>query len=732
MRFNFIFIIRKKFKMNMSIKKFVLFILLICESGLSFSQQKILSMEDAMVNSRTSLAPKTLKQLQFIKGSSDFVFVRNINNEDVWVRGNVKDIEGQPYLSLSKINSKLKAALLDTLKALPNVQFNNDNYTLSLKGKKYSFNNDKDEFKFIGNLNTIGKENIDESSAGYFAYTDSFNLFVTKDGVVKQVTTDGTRNIVYGQSVHQQEFGITKGTFWDNSGKNLAFYRMDQTMVPDYPIIDWSVRPAKVNNIKYPMAGDKSHHVTLGIYNEAGNVIYIKTGLPEEQYLTNIAWAPDNKSIYIAVEDRSQKHMKLNQYDVATGDFIKTLFEESDDKYVEPLVPILFLKNDPSKFIWQSRRNGWTHLYLYNTNGKLLKQLTNGPWEVLEVKGFNGKGDELFYVSTAVSPLSRNLYRLNLYNAKSKAVTSGDFVHNTSISSSGEFIIDNFSSPVNPRTILLTEVKNGKSIKLLQADNPLADYKLGELSMFKLKSDDDFDLYARMYKPINFDSTKKYPVIVYWYGGPHAQIILNSWNGGSGDYWFQYLAERGYIVFSLDTRGSANRGREFEQKIFRHAGKVQMEDMMKGVDYLSKLGYADTSRMGLFGWSYGGFMTTSFLLNHPGVFKAGVAGGPVINWRFYEIMYTERYMDSPELNAEGYAETDLTKKVGNLKDKLLLIHGLQDPVVVQQHSVNFVKAAVDKGIQVDYMIYPGHEHNVLGKDRVHLYQKVTDYFKQNL
>ncbi|MEO5967175.1 MAG: prolyl oligopeptidase family serine peptidase, partial [Ferruginibacter sp.] len=261
---------------------------------------------------------------------------------------------------------------------------------------------------------------------------------------------------------------------------------------------------------------------------------------------------------------------------------------------------------------------------------------------------------------------------------------------------------------------------------------PLADYKLGELSMFKLKSNDDFDLYARIYKPINFDSTKKYPVIVYWYGGPHAQLTLNSWNGGSGDYWFQYLAERGYVVFSMDTRGSANRGREFEQKIFRHAGKVQMEDLMKGVNYLSKLGYADTSRMGLFGWSYGGFMTTSFLLNHPGIFKAGVAGGPVINWRFYEIMYTERYMDQPELNPEGYSETDLTKKVGNLKDKLLLIHGMQDPVVIQQHSINFVKAAVDKGIQVDYMIYPGHEHNVLGKDRVHLYQKVTDYFMQNL
>lgn len=713
-------------------KKFSVFFVFVLASLITSAQNKILSMEDAMLKSRTTLAPQTLKQLQFIKGTDDFVYIKNINNEDIWVKGNVKDVDGTPYLSLKQINEKLKAANLDTLKMLPPVQFNNENYVLSLKGKNYSFNYNNNDFKFIGNLLIIGKDDIDESNAGYAAFTDSFNLYVAKNGVVTKVSNDGSEDIVYGKAVHQQEFGITKGTFWDHSGKNLAFYRMDQSMVPNYPIIDWSVRPAAVKNIKYPMSGDKSHHVTVGIFNDAGKVVYLKTGMPEEQYLTNIAWSPDDKTVYIAVLDRAQKNMKLNQYDASTGDFIKTLFEEHDTKYVEPLNPVMFLKNDPAKFIWQSRRNGWNHLYLYNTDGKLLKQLTNGSWEVLDVKGFDKNGEKLFYVSTEVSPLSRNLYLLDIAKAKSKAVTNGDFVHNTQISSTGNFIIDNYSGPYNPRTILLTEVKSGKSITLLHAKNPLADYKTGALTMLKLKSVDGYDLYGRTYKPVDFDSTKKYPVIVYWYGGPHAQLTLNSWNGGSGDYWFQYLAERGYLVFTMDTRGSANRGKEFEQTIWRHAGKVQMEDLITGVKFLANLGYADTSRMGLFGWSYGGFMTTSFLLNHPGIFKAGVAGGPVINWRFYEIMYTERYMDSPDLNKEGYEETDLTKKVSNLKDKLLLIHGLQDPVVVQQHSVNFVKAAVDNGVQVDYMIYPGHEHNVLGKDRVHLYQKVTDYFKQNL
>ena len=424
--------------------------------------------------------------------------------------------------------------------------------------------------------------------------------------------------------------------------------------------------------------------------------------------------------------------MWLNQYNAATGNFVKTLFEETDTKYVEPLISMLFVKNKPDQFIWQSKKDGWNHLYLYNINGTLIKQITSGQWEVLDVKGFDAKAENLFYVSTEESPVTKNLYQLDLKKFQSKRITPGYFLHNTAISSAGDFVIDNFSSPQNPKTIQLVETKTGKTKILLQSANPLANYSVGQLSIFTIKNNEGTDLYCRMYKPVNFDSTKKYPVIVYWYGGPHAQMILNGWNGGAGDYWFQYMAERGYVVFTLDTRGSSNRGRAFEQSIFRHAGKMQMEDMMTGVDYLNKLSYTDKNNMGLFGWSYGGFMTTDFMLNHPGIFKAAVAGGPVMDWKYYEIMYGERYMDTPQENPDGYEETNLIKQAGKLKGKLLLIHGMQDPVVVQQHSVNFVKAAVDKGVQVDYMIYPGHEHNVLGKDRIHLYQKVTDYFIQNL
>ncbi len=717
---------------SVQMKNFLCFFLVL-GSVCAYAQKKQLTMQDAMVNNRTSLAPETLKQLQFIKGTNGFVFVKKINGEETWVKGTVSNIEGSAFLTLSEINRRVRLAGVDTFKTLPPVQFNNDNYVLSIKGSKYSFFNSKDSFMLLGEAKAVGKEAVDESKAGYVAFADSFNLYVAKNGIVKKVTTDGSAELVYGRAVHQQEFGITKGTFWNDAGDKLAFYRMDQSMVPDYPIIDWTKRPAKANFIKYPMAGDASHHVTLGIYDaKTDRIHYLKTGLPAEQYLTNIAWAPDGRSIYIAVLNRGQNHMKLNQYDVATGEFVKTLFEEQHEKYVEPLVPMLFLKNDPSMFVWQSRRDGWNHLYLYDTNGKMIRQLTSGQWEVTSVKGFNAKGDKLYYVSTAVSPLSRNLYAVDIKNARSAAITSGNFNHNVSVDESGEYLLDNYSSPANARTIELVNIKSGKRTRLLQAKDPLQDFELGAMSIFTLKSNDGHDLYARLFKPVNFDSTKKYPVVVYWYGGPHAQLILNSYNGGAGDYWFQYMAQRGYLVFTIDTRGSANRGREFEQTIFRKAGTAQMEDMMTGVNYLKSLPYVDASRMGLFGWSYGGFMTTNFMLTHPGVFKTAVAGGPVIDWKYYEIMYTERYMDTPQENPGGYEETDLNRRVDRLKGNLLLIHGMQDPVVVQQHSVNFVKAAVDKGVQVDYMIYPGHEHNVLGKDRAHLYQKVTDYLMQNL
>ena len=715
-------------------KKLILLTHLIAIAFCSFAQHKELTMQDAMSNARTTLAPENLSQIQFIYGTEDYIYAKRIGNVPVWLSGSAKTKEDQAFLTLNQLNQKLRTAQRDTLKMMPMIQFNQGpEWILNSSGSKIALDPVKNTARVLVDQSLSGKSNVEESKAGYVAYLDHFNLFVANGADQKQVTTDGSKDIVYASSVHREEFGISKGTFWSNNGKVLAFYRMDQRMVTDYPIIDWTTRPAHNENIKYPMAGDKSHQVTVGVYNaETKALVYLKTGEPVEQYLTNIEWSPDDKYIYIAVLNRGQNHMKLNQYDAVTGDFVKTLFEEKDEKYVEPLVPMLFLKNDPSKFIWQSNKDGWNHLYLYSSAGKLLKQLTKGPWEVLDVKGFDAKGGQLFYVSTEESPITRNLYVLNVKTGKTKRITQGFAVHNAQVSTSGNTAIDSYSTPDEPRVIQLVETTSAKPKVLLKAANPLAAYGTEKSAIFTIKSKSGDELYMNLYKPVNYDATKKYPVIVYWYGGPHAQLVLNSWNAGSGDYWTRYMAQRGYVVLTVDVRGSDNRGKAFEQSMFRRAGEVQMEDMMSAVDYLKSQPYVDAANMGLFGWSFGGFATTDFMLTHPGVFKAAVAGGPVINWQFYEVMYTERYMDTPQENPEGYAATYLSNRVEQLKGKLLLIHGQQDPVVVQQHSVDFVKHAVDKGVQVDYMIYPGHEHNVLGKDRVHLYQKVTDYFNQNL
>lgn len=692
-------------------------------------------MEDAFLKARTTLAPQNLSQLQFYGSTSDYVYLKKVDNKDVWMRGNFKMKADTLFLTLDKLNKYLKIAWLDTVKTMPSIKFAINGWQMTVNGNKLLLDPETSKYQVLLKKDFAVKENAEESNAGFAAYLDNYNLFVSDGTNESKVTTDGSRDIVYASSVHRDEFGIRKGTFWSNSGTQLAFYRMDQGMITDYPIIKWTERPAKVELIKYPMAGDKSHHVTVGVYNTATQkTVWLKTGEPAEQYLTNIAWSPDDKYVFIAVLNREQNHMWLNQYDAATGDLMKTLFEETDDKYVEPLVPMLFVKNKPWQFIWQSNRDGWNHLYLYNINGKLIKQLTKGNWEVTDVKGFDSKGENLYFVSTALSPINKNLSSLNLRSGSVTTITSLPGVHNAQVSDDGNFVLDVFSSITNPRTIQLIDAKNlsrSKPKVLLQADDPLKDYAKGELSVFTIKNIDGEDLYCRMYKPINFDSTKRYPVIAYWYGGPHAQMITNSWNGGPGDYWFQYMSQRGYVVFTVDTRGSDNRGKAFEQALFRKHGDVQMEDMMSAMNFLSAQKFIDLTRMGLFGWSYGGFMTTDFMLNHPNIFKAAVAGGPVMNWHYYEIMYGERYMDTPQENPEGYEATDLTKQAGKLKGKLLLIHGIQDPVVVQQNSVNFVKACVDKGVQVDYMIYPGHEHNVSGKDRVHLYQKVTDYLMEH-
>ena len=577
-----------------------------------------------------------------------------------------------------------------------------------------------------------------EPAANYDLNTESLNLAYTVKNnlyVNGKRVTDEPEGIVCGQSVHRNEFGISKGTFWSPQGNLLAFYRMDESMVTEYPLVDVTARIGEVNPVRYPMAGMTSHKVQVGIYSPATDkTLYLETGDPTDRYFTNISWAPDEKSLFLIEVNRDQNHAKLCQYDAQTGKLLQVLYEEEHPKYVEPQQPVTFLPWDDTKFIYQSQRDGYNHLYLMSTDQSVeARQLTSGEWLVQSILGFNAKKKEVYIQATKESPLQSNIYKVSVKDGKLTPVDNGQGVHYAQLSASGTYVIDNWSSPQVPRSIDIRATATGKeTAHLLTAEDPFRGLVMPTVETGTLKAaDGKTDLYWRMLKPRDFDPTKKYPVIVYVYGGPHAQMLTANYLYAARG-WDLYMANKGYIMFTLDNRGSSNRGLEFENCTFRHLGIEEGKDQVKGIEYLKTLPYVDAQRIGVHGWSFGGHMTTALMLRYPDVFKVGVAGGPVIDWKYYEVMYGERYMDTPEQNPEGYRQCDLKQYAGNLKGHLLIIHDDHDDTCVPQHTLSFIKACVDARTYPDLFIYPCHKHNVLGRDRVHLHEKITRYFEDHL
>ena len=654
------------------------------------------------------------------------------------------------------------------------VMVSNGNKTYTIDFKKH---------RLISEIDFQEDESLLEANMqkNAFAYLKGSNLYVrafqaansqtmTKEKKSHdfQLTTDGSREIVYGQSVHRDEFGITKGTFWSPNGERLAFYRMDQSMVTDYPQVDIPEigfdHPETQSCIatpapdKYPMTGETSHQVTVGVFDcLTGKTIYLKAGDPTDRYFTNIAWSPDSKTIYMFELNRDQNDCRLTAYDAETGEKTGELYRETEEKYVEPLHPIMFLPWDGNSFIMQSRKDGYNHLYLCevkdeerktkNSNAKSssekqensslstlhsslsIQQLTSGKWEVMEVIGFNTKHKSIIIASNECSPIQRNIFVVDTKTGKRAMMDDcGKGWHNATLSENGQYIYDNYSTPTVPRKIAIVNIENGKRTPFFTAENPWKGYNVPEYSCGSIKAaDGETDLFWRMVKPTNFDPQKKYPTIIYVYGGPHAHNVDARWNYSSRG-WETYMAEKGYLLFILDNRGSENRGKVFEQATFRQLGQIEMLDQMKGVEYLKTLPYVDADRMGVHGWSFGGFMTISLMTHYPEVFKVGVAGGPVIDWHWYEVMYGERYMDTPQTNPEGYKKTSLLYQAKNLKGKLQIIQGLNDVTVVPQHCLSFLKACIAAGTQPDFFVYPGEPHNMRGHQSTHLHERISQYF----
>ena len=714
------------------------------ETTMNSNELKYPTLEDLIPGGETYRFAETLYGVQWwgdqcIKPTLDSLFAINPKN-------------GKETLLTTRehINQALQAQKLGKLSHLYSVQLpwaDKTQLLLAMKGKYvvYDWKADQIVSSLVFDKQAANADYSTES--GHVAYTIANNLYVDNHQV-----TDEPEGVVCGQTVHRNEFGISKGTFWSPSGQLLAFYRMDESMVSQYPLVDITARVGKVDPVRYPMAGMTSHKVQVGIYNPAtGKTLYLNTGDPTDRYFTNISWAPDEKSLFLIELNRDQNHSKLCQYDAETGKLMDTLYQEKHPKYVEPQQPIVFLPWDDTKFIYQSQKDGYNHLYLFDTQIKTevqrvedkaggnhiafyqMKPLTSGPWLVQSILGFNAKKKEIFITATKESPLQSNLYKVNVANGKLTPMDNGQGVHNAQLSASGTYLLDNWSAPDVPRVIDLRSTANGRQTAcLLTAANPFEGFKMPSVEVGTLKAaDGKTDLYYRIIKPADFDPAKKYPAIVYVYGGPHAQMIASNWNS-SARGWDLYMANKGYILFTLDNRGSSNRGLEFENCTFRHLGIEEGKDQVKGVEFLQSLPYVDANRIGVHGWSFGGHMTTALMLRYPDTFKVGVAGGPVIDWSYYEVMYGERYMDTPQTNPDGYKQTNLKSLAPQLKGHLLIIHDDHDDTCVPQHTLSFIKACVDARTYPDMFIYPCHKHNVLGRDRVHLHEKITRYFEDYL
>lgn len=688
------------------------------------AQDKVLTMGEAVLG--YNLYPKNMYvQWRFNQNVLTYIEGTNLIGE------NAADGKKEVLLSLEDLNRILHT----NSKGMPQFSWKDaNNIIIARQGKIFAIDVVKKEVSHIYKP-AEGAQNVTPNGKELVAYTKDNNLYyLDANNNEYAVTVDKDLNIVNGQTVSRNEFGIEGGIFWSPDGKQLAFYRKDESLVSSFPLLDINSRTGSLREIKYPMAGMKSEQVSLGVYDIAsGRTVFMDvTDFGREQYLTNITWSPKSDFIYIQVLDRAQKHMHLNQYCAKTGQFVKTLLtEENEETYVEPQTPIVFLKNDASKFIYRTNnRDGYFNLYLVETaTGKVLKRLTNVEADV-EYIGQDGK--YVYYTSAEVSPVDNHLFRVDVKSGKKIRLTQAEGWHDIKMSRDKKYFIDNYSSLRVPRVINLTQ-NDGKIVKeLLKAENPTKDYNFGEITMGTVKTaDGKFDNYYRLIKPMNFDASKKYPTIVYVYGGPHSQMVKNTWLAELRR-WEMYMAQHGYVVFVMDNRGTSNRGAAFEKAIHGQCGQAEMADQMEGIKFLKSLPYVDAERIGVHGWSYGGFMTISLITNYPDVFKVAVAGGPVIDWKWYEVMYGERYMDSPHTNAAGYEKVSLINKAKDLKGKLLICQGAVDNVVVWEHSLSFIRECIKNNVQVDYFPYPCAEHNVMGKDRIHLMQKVTNYFEDYL
>ena len=544
----------------------------------------------------------------------------------------------------------------------------------------------------------------------------------------------GGNGIVYGESVSRHEFNTDKGIFPSPDGRKSAFYRKDESKVGTFPLVDIAPRCGALNAVRYPMAGCASEHLKVGVYDFAGgNVVYLDTEgeFDKEQYLTNVCWSPDGQNIYLQVLDRAQQNLRLNCYNATDGHKTATILSEHSDTWVEPRRPLQWIKGCNDKCIYTTdNRDGYWNLYLVNLRTNDVRRLTKVDKDVEYVAN---DGKYIYFTAPDYHPVNNYLWKVNLRGEKLEQLTKEEGWHTIIPDKDLKQYVDIYECLDKAPVSLLKDVRTGRTVKKISGgDDPTEGWAFSEIDMGTVTSANGCDLnYYRLVKPLGFDPSKKYPLIVYVYGGPHSQMVTNRFLGGLRR-WEMYAAQKGFVVFTMDGRGTSRHGAAYEHAIYRRCGQCEMADQMQAVSMLKDIAWIDEDRIGVYGWSYGGFMSLTLSTNHPEIFKVCVAGGPVIDWKWYEVMYGERYMSTPQNNPEGFAATSLLPMAAKVQARTLVVQGAVDDTVVPLHALSFLQECIDNGKQIDYFTYPKAKHNMKGSDRAHLADKITDYFIRNL
>ena len=726
--------------MNRLFSKGIWLLLIITISTLS-AQEKSISLDD--INEGVFRA-EYLSALRSMNNGKEY----SVYNYDRKSKNSTIDV--YDYKTGDKVRTLLNTAEIEGIDYIISYQFSDDETKLLLATKlKQIYRRSSVGIYYVYDLNLkeltlVSDHQIQEPTfngdSSKLAYGYNNNLFVKdlNSGETKQLTSDGKVNrIINGITdwVYEEEFSVVRAFDWNISGDKIAFIRFDETEVPEFlmDIMGNELYPTQ-QVFKYPKAGEKNAEVSLHIYDlKTDQISQVDLSGFNNYYIPRIKWTKDSSLLSVQLLNRPQNKLDLILVDVSNKNATSLLHQESDDAYVSVNDDLTFLKNN--KFIWTSEKSGWNHIYLYDENGKNEQQITSGSWEVTSYYGFDENTGLLFYNSTQNGSINRDVYSVSLKGKKTKRLTLKTGFNNASFSKDFSYFINTYSSATIPYTYTLNESKNGKVVREIKNNkdlvNKLKEYKISPKEYSTLLINGNL-LNMYTLKPLNFDETKKYPLFLYQYSGPGSQSVSNQWIGGN-DYWHQMLVQGGIIVVCVDGRGTGFKGRDFKKMTQLELGKYEVEDQIAVAKKLGELPYIDSSRIGIWGWSYGGFMSSNCLFQASDIFSMAIAVAPVSSWRFYDTIYTERYMHTPQENPLGYDLNSPITYADKLEGDFLLIHGAADDNVHLQNTLRLSEALIQADKDFEWAIYPDKNHSIYGgKTRSHLYKKMTKFVKESL